>query len=84
MMNEVRRCTTPGCDGDMSVNAKGLGGSLSVTCCCSGCAEKGAVFETSPERFDELGNSSVIGMCVQVAFIIAGNTYAGYYKFTWY
>ena len=82
-MNKVRRCTTPGCDGDMvpvSVNAKRLGGSLSVACCCSGCAQKGAVFETSPERVDELGNSSVIGICVQVAFIIAGNTYAGYYK----
>jgi hypothetical protein len=83
MMNKVRRCTTPGCNGDMvplTVKAKGLGGGLSVTCCCSGCADKYAVFETSPERVEELGNSTVIGMCVQVAFIIAGNTYAGYYK----
>ena len=27
-----------------------------------------------------LGNSTVIGMCVQVAFILAGNTFVGYNK----
>ena len=27
-----------------------------------------------------MGNSTAIGMCVQVAFILAGNTFAGYNK----
>ena len=83
MMNKARVCATPGCDGDIvpvTVKTKGLGGSFLVVCCCNGCAQKGGVFETSPERVEELGNSTVIGMCVQVAFILAGNTFAGYNK----
>ena len=74
-------CKTRGCEGNLvpvHVNSGGLGGSITVKYACSGCASKGAVFEASANY--ELGATTIIGMCVQVAFIIAGATHAVYYK----
>ena len=82
-MNTIRRCTTPGCKGNVvpiAVKSRGLGGGISVSCVCDGCAVKGAVFETHSKHMNQLGNTNNISMCVQVAFIVAGCTHAMYYK----
>ena len=79
-VNEIRRSNTPECMGDLaplSGKSKGLGDGVSVSVCCTGCGIKGAVFETD---VNELGNTHVVSMCVQVAFIVAGCTHAVYYK----
>ena len=69
-MNRIRRCTTPGCKGNVvpiAVKSQGLGGGLFVSCVCDGCAMKGAVFETHSKHTNQLGTTNIITMCVQVA-----------------
>ena len=56
----------------------GLGGAVSVTYACNGCASQWAFFETSSKY--ELGATTEIGIATQVAFIIAGCTHITYFK----
>ena len=44
---------------------------------CTGCAMQGAMFHT---LISVPGNTYVVRMCVQVAFIVAGCTHEVYYK----
>ena len=81
-INELRSCNTPGCRGNLapvSVNSKGLGGCVSVSIICTGCAKQGGMFETS---INEPGHtcSNAVSRCVQVAFIVSGCTHAVYHK----
>ena len=49
LLNEICHCATPGCKGNVvpiDVKCQGLGGAVSVSCCCDGCSLKGAVFTT--------------------------------------
>ena len=81
-VNEIRRCTTPGCDGKIvptEVKSLGLGGAISIYYACNGCVMKFAEFESSP-KFSGIGRMTEISMSVQVAFIVAGCTHATYYK----
>ena len=81
-INEIRRCTTPGCGGKIvptEVKSIGLGGAISVFYACNGCVTKFAEFESSP-KFSGIGRMTEISMSVQVAFIVAGCTHATYYK----
>ena len=55
-----------------------LGGALSITYACNGCASQWALFETSFKY--ELGCAAEISIAMQVAFIIAGCTHMTYYK----
>ena len=55
----------------------GLGGAISITYACNGCASQWALFKTSKY---ELGCATEISIAVQVAFIIAGCTHVTYYK----
>ena len=83
MVNNIRGCKTPGCTGKLvpiSVDSQGLGGSFSIIRYCDGCSLKGALFETSMKHEGQCGSTNAVGMCVQVAFIIAGSTHAVYYK----
>ena len=83
MMNEVRGCKTPGCKGNLvpvHVHSQGLGGTFSITCCCDGCAMNPMVLDTCMKNEKQCGNTNAVGMCVQIAFIIAGSTHAVYYK----
>ena len=80
-VNQIRSCTTPGCKGDLNpIHAKsvGLGGAVSVSYACSGCASQCALFETSAKY--EFGSATEISVATQVAFIIAGCTHVTYYK----
>ena len=81
MINQVRGCKTPGCNGNLAptgVMSKGFGGCVYVSCRCDGCGSGGAYFETyinQPGR-----TKDIVSKCVQVAFIVAGSTHMGYYK----
>ena len=78
--NQLRLCATPGCKGALrpvNVRSIGLGGAVSISYACSGCASQGALFETSSKY--ELSNTTEIGIAAQVAFIIAGCTNITYY-----
>ena len=80
-VNQIRCCATPGCKGALSpinVKSEGLGGAVSITYACNGCASEWALFETS-SRY-ELGDATEISIATQVAFIIAGCTHVTYYK----
>ena len=79
MMNEIRGCKTPGCKNLVPVH-EGLGGTFSITWCCDGCSMNPVVFDTCVKNEKLHGNTNAVGMCVQIAFIIAGNTHAVYYK----
>ena len=62
-VNQIRCCATPGCKGALSpVNVKslGLGGAVSVTYACNGCASQWAILETSSKY--ELGATTEIGI----------------------
>ena len=42
-------CVTPGCKGNLvpiGVKCQGLGGGISVSCCCDGCSVKCCMFQT--------------------------------------
>ena len=80
-VNQIRCCATPGCKGALrpiNVRSVGLGGAVSSSYTCSGCASQWALFETSSKY--ELGSTTEIGIAAQVAFIIAGCTHITYYK----
>ena len=80
-VNQIRCCATPGCKGALCpihVKSLGLGGALSITYACNGCASQWALFETSSKY--ELGCATEISIAAQVAFIIAGCTHVTYYK----
>ena len=79
-INAVRGCRTPTCKGALvpvHVKSVGLGGSISISYSCAGCGLQNILFESSA-RYEE--NTSEIGLCVQVAFILAGSTHATYAK----
>ena len=79
-LDASRSCNTPGCRGNLtpiSVKSKRLGGGISVSICCTGCAMQGAMFHT---LISVPGNTYVVSMCVQVAFIVAGCTHKVYSK----
>ena len=68
-VNRIRGCITPGCTGELTpahVRSSGLGGALSISYVCDGCALQSAQFNTSAVY--ELVNTSEISVCVQVAF----------------
>ena len=80
-INASRGCRTPMCTGALVpvyVKSVGLGGALSISFSCDGCGLKHILFESSARY--ELENTSEIGVCVQVAFIVAGSTHATYAK----
>ena len=80
-VNQIHCCATPGCKGALCpihVKSLRLGGALSITYACNGCASQWALFETSSKY--ELGCATEVGIAAQVAFIIAGCTHVTYYK----
>ena len=80
-VNQIRCCATPGCKGALrpiNVKSLGLGGAVSITYACNGCAGQWAFFETSSKY--ELGATTEIGIAAQVAFIIAGCTHITYFN----
>ena len=80
-LNQIRCCTTPGCKGALRpvyVRSVGLGGAVSISYACNGCASQWALFETSSKY--ELGGATEVSIATQVAFIIAGCTQVTYYK----
>ena len=53
-LDASRSCNTPGCRGNLTpicVKSKGLGGGISVSICCTGCAMQGAMFHTLISAF---------------------------------
>ena len=67
-VNQIRCCTTPGCKGALSpINVKSvrLGGAISVTYACNGCANQWALFETSSKY--KLGHATEISIATQIA-----------------
>ena len=82
-VNTIRGCKTPNCAGALvpvAVKCRGLGGALSVTFACNGCASQWALFDTCAKDQLSTGYTSDISVCVQVAFILAGSTHTTYYK----
>ena len=80
-VNQIRCCATPGCKGALCpvhVKSVGLGGAISNTYACNGCASQWALFKTSSKY--ELGGGTEICVAAQVAFIISGCTHVTYYK----
>ena len=78
MINQVRGCKTPGCNGNLAptgVMSKGFGGCVYVSCRCDGCGSGGETYVNQPGR-----TKDIVSKCVQVAFIVAGGTHMGYYK----
>jgi hypothetical protein len=71
-VNQIRYRATPGCKGALCpihVKNVGLGGALSITYACNGCASQWALFETSSKY--ELDCATEISVAAQVAFIIS-------------
>ena len=62
-LNLIRKCTTPGCNGNivpMSVKGVGLGGAITIHYTCSGCVMKFAQFEASA-HYDGVGSGEYGG-----------------------
>ena len=81
-LNQIRKCTTPGCDGKIvpiSIESIGLGGAINVRYTCSGCVMKYAQLEAS-SKYDGVRSMTGIGMAVQIGFIIACCTHTTYFK----
>ena len=81
MPNEIRRCVTPGCKGQLvplSFDTKGLGGAVKIYYGCDGCDISTVCFESSLKS--ELLTSSEICAAIQVGFIASGCMYATYCK----
>lgn len=79
-MNQIRSCNTPGCRGSLvpvSVRLVGLGGTVSLSYACDGCASKWAVLGSTTGCLQSCTETS---MAIQVAFIVAGCTHATYCK----
>ena len=79
MINQVRGCKTPGCNGNLAptgVMSKGFGGCVYISCRCDGCGSGGETYMNHPGRTKD----NIVSKCVQVALIVAGGTHMGYYK----
>ena len=77
----VRCCVTPGCKGilvPLSLQSKGLGGTVNVSYVCNGCGISKVFFEGSLNS--KSLNTTEVGASIQVAFIISGCLYALYCK----
>ena len=80
-VNHIRCCATPGCKVALSpidVKCVGLGGALSITYACNGCASQWALFKILSKY--KLSDATEISVAAQVAFIIAGCTHMTYCK----
>ena len=80
-INSVRCCVTPGCKGilvPLSLQSKGLGGTVNVSYVCNGCSISKVFFEGSVKS--KSLNTIEVGASIQVAFIISGCLYATYCK----
>ena len=80
-INSVRCCVTPGCNGilvPVSLQSKGLGGTVNISYVCNGCGISKVFFEGSLKN--ESLNTTEVGASIQVAFIISGCLYATYCK----
>ena len=80
-INSVRCCVTPGCKGilvPVSLQSKGLGGTVNVSYVCNGCSISKVFFEGSVKS--KSLNTTEVGASIQVAFIISGCLYATYCK----
>ena len=80
-INSVRCCVTPGCKGilvPLSLQSKGLGGTVNVSYVCNGCGISQVFFEGSLKS--KSLNTTEVGASIQVAFIISGCLYATYCK----
>ena len=80
-INSVRCCVTPGCNGilvPVSLQSKGLGGTVNISYVCNGCGISKVCFEGSVKN--ESLNTTEVGASIQVAFIISGCLYATYCK----
>ena len=77
----LRPCETEGCEGILvptKVDRVGLGGAGRIMYSCSGCKDEGLHFNSSTYVFES--RRSVVSLAVSVAFILSGNTHAGYHK----
>ena len=80
-INSVRCCVTPGCNGilvPVSLQSKGLGGTVNISYVCNGCGISKVFFEGSLKN--KSLNTTEVGASTQVAFIISGCLYATYCK----
>ena len=80
-INSIRCCVTPGCNGilvPVSLQSKGLGGTVNISYVCNGCGISKVLFEGSLKS--ESLNTTEVGASIQVAFIISGCMHAMYYK----
>ena len=76
-----RACATQGCRGVLvpsRVERVSLGGGAKIFYTCSGCEEGDIHFNSS--TFVLESRRSVVALSVAVAFILSGNTHAGYHK----
>ena len=76
-INTIRKCTTPGCKGNLQMlmgKSKGLGGSMIISFELNGFRSVGAAFETSCSLAIRTHAISRIGLAQQIAFIINGCT----------
>ena len=74
-INQLCLCATTGCKGALrpvNVRSVRLGGVVSNSYACSGCASQWALFETLSKY--ELGNTTKKCIAAQLAFIIVGCT----------
>ena len=75
-INSVRCCVTPGCKGilvPLSLQNKGLGGTVNVSYVCNGCGISQVFFEGSLKS--KSLNTSEVGASIQVAFRCLYATY---------
>ena len=57
MINQVRGCKTPGCNGKLAptcVMSNGFGGCVYVSCRCDGCGSGGATYMNQPGRTKDM------------------------------
>jgi hypothetical protein len=79
--SKMRPCSTPDCEGILVpslVERVGLGGGVKVTYSCNGCQDKNLHFNSSTYVLES--RRSVVSLSVAVAFVLSGNTHAGYHK----
>ena len=77
VINQVRVCSTPGCEGKLSITksiTKGLGGSLKLTFACNVCKVT-CQFDSSKPRTGVKLRGSKIVLALQVAAVLSGCHY---------
>lgn len=80
-INQIRSCTTPGCDGvlaPISVCLERVGGTVNISYVCNGCGIHKVMFKGSDIN-DSL-NKTDVGASIMVAFIISGCLFSTYHK----